>query len=66
MTLAGGAQASNVFWQVAGQVTAGPTSHFEGVILTATSITMNTGASLHGRALAQTLVALDNNSITAP
>ena len=66
ITLIGGAQASNVFWQVAGQVTTGTSSHFEGIILSATSITLQTGASLHGRALAQTLVALDNNGITAP
>ncbi len=66
ITLIGGAQASNVFWQVAGQVTTGTSSQFEGIILCATSITMQTGASLHGRALAQTLVALDNNGITAP
>jgi hypothetical protein len=55
-----------VFWQVAGQVTTGPSSHFEGIILSGTSITMQTGASLHGRALAQTLVALDNDGIMAP
>jgi len=29
-------------------------------------ITLQTLATLHGRALAQTLVALDNNAITAP
>jgi len=41
-------------------------SHFEGVILCKTGITLQTNASLHGRALAQSLVALDNNAITAP
>jgi hypothetical protein len=64
--LAGGAQAKNIFWQVAGQATFGTTSHFEGVILSKTAITLNTGASLNGRALAQTLVALDNNAVTSP
>jgi hypothetical protein len=54
VTLAGGAQASNVFWQVAGQTTLDTTSAFKGVILCQTSIVMNTGAALIGRALAQT------------
>lgn len=66
MILAGGASASNIFWQVAGQVTMHAGSHFEGVILCQTGITMQTGASMHGRALAQSLVALDDNAITAP
>ena len=64
--LSGGAQAKNIYWQVAGNVTIHATSHVEGVILAKTGITLQTGASLHGRALAQTLVALDNNAITAP
>src|SRR5256885_12436230 len=33
VTLAGGAQAKNIFWQIAGQATLGANSHFEGVIL---------------------------------
>jgi hypothetical protein len=66
MLLAGGARASNIFWQVAGQVTVHAGAHFEGVILCQTGITLQTGASMHGRALAQTLVALDDNMITAP
>jgi Ice-binding-like/Bacterial Ig-like domain len=66
ITLAGGAQAKNIFWQVAGTVTVGTTSHFEGVILSMTGITFQTGASLFGRALAQTAVVLDGNAITKP
>ena len=61
--LAGGAQAKNIFWQVAGSVTMGSTSHFEGIILCKTAITMQTGASFNGRAFAQTAVSLDNNMI---
>lgn len=61
ITLAGGAQAKNIFWQVAGQVTLGTTSHFEGIILSMTGITFQTGASLNGQALAQTAVVLDGN-----
>ena len=64
--LSGGAKASNIFWQVAGQVTCGTTSHFEGVILSKTGVTFQTGASMNGRALAQTAVILDANAITNP
>jgi hypothetical protein len=66
ITLAGGALAKNIFWQVAGQVTLGTTSHFEGNILSMTGITFQTGASMNGRALAQTAVVLDANVITKP
>ncbi len=66
VTLAGGAQAKNIFWQVAGQVTLGAGAHFEGVILCKTAITLQTGASMNGRALAQTAVALQKATITQP
>ncbi len=66
VTLVGGAQAKNIFWQVAGQATLGTTSHFEGTILSMTGITFQTGASMNGRALAQTAVILDGNAITNP
>ena len=49
--LEGGAQAKNIYWQVAGQTTLGTTSHFEGIILSMTGITFQTGASINGRAL---------------
>jgi hypothetical protein len=60
-TLSGGAQAKNIFWQVAGATNLGTTSHFEGTILCMTAIHMLTGASLNGRALAQSAVTLDHN-----
>jgi hypothetical protein len=66
ITLVGGAQAKNIFWQVAGTVTIGTTSHFEGIILSMTGITLQTGASFKGRALAQTAVVLDGNAVTKP
>lgn len=66
MTLNGGAQAKNIFWQVAGTVTIGTNSHFEGVILSMTGITLQTNASMTGRALAQTAVILDANAVTEP
>lgn len=66
VTLSGGAQAKNIFWQVAGEATFGTTSHFEGIILSMTGITFQTGASINGRALAQTAVILDSNAVTQP
>ncbi|MDP3742195.1 MAG: ice-binding family protein, partial [Candidatus Micrarchaeota archaeon] len=66
ITLSGGAQAKNIFWQVAGQATLGTTSDFKGIILSQTLIEVNTGAVINGRALAQTAVTLDANAVTAP
>jgi hypothetical protein len=66
--LSGGAQARNIFWQVGGGagVEIGTTAHFEGTILAATAIHLRTGASLNGRALAQTAVTLEKNTIVIP
>jgi hypothetical protein len=64
--LSGGAQAKNIFWQVAGQATFGAGSHFEGVLLSKTAITLQTGATMNGRALAQTAVALQSATIVQP
>ena len=65
--LSGGAQAANIFWQVVSSKTIGTTSVFKGNILAYTAITMNTGATLDGRALARNgAVALDGNTITVP
>ena len=64
--LTGGAQAKNVFWQVAGAVAIGTTAHFEGVILAKTLVAVNTGASVNGRLLAQTAVTLQMNAVTQP
>lgn len=66
ISLSGGAEAKNVFWQVAGQVTLGTTSSFQGIVLSQTLIEFNTGATMTGRALAQTAVTLDASVITSP
>ena len=66
ITLSGGAQAKNIFWQTSGAVTLGTTSHFEGTILGKTGINMQTGASLKGRILAQTAATLQMNSVVRP
>lgn len=64
VTLTGGAQAKNVFWQTAGAVAIGTTAHSEGTILSKTMIAMKTGASTNGRLLAQTQVTLQQNAVT--
>ena len=66
MHLVGGAKPKNIIWAVAGDVTLGTTSHFEGVILGKTAITLQTGVSMNGRALAQSLVALQKATVVAP
>src|SRR6185503_15172029 len=65
--LTGGAKASNVFWQVGSSATLGTTSAFVGTIMADQSITLNTGATLNGRALARIgAVTLDGNTVGAP
>jgi hypothetical protein len=66
VALSGGAQASNIFWQVAGQVTIGTTAVMNGNILCQTQIAMNSSATLNGRALAQSAVTLIANIVTNP
>ena len=65
--LSGGARAANIFWQVGSSATLGTTSVMKGNILALASITLTTGATLEGRALARTAaVTLDANTITIP
>jgi len=65
VTLIGGAQACNVFWQVGSSATIGTSSQFVGNILALTSISLTTGATLNGSALARNgAVTLDTNTIT--
>jgi hypothetical protein len=65
--LAGGAKASNIFWQVGSSATLGTTSVVQGTILADQSITLNTGATLIGRALARiAAVSLDSSTVTKP
>lgn len=65
VTLSGGAQAKNIFWQVGGPTgaTLGTTADFKGTILSAKQVVLQTGATLHGRALAQTQVTLDATTV---
>jgi hypothetical protein len=65
--LSGGARASNIFWQVGSSATLGTTSVCQGTIMADQSITLNTGATLNGRALARIgAVTLDGNAIVVP
>lgn len=62
--LAGGALASNIFWQVGSSATFGTTSSFKGTVMAMQSISFSTGASLTGRALARTgAVTMAGNTI---
>ena len=67
VNLIGGAQASNVFWQVGSSATLGTNTIFNGTIMALASVTVTTGAVLNGRALARNGAAsLDSNAITTP
>lgn len=66
ITLSGGAQAKNIFWQVADVVSLGTTSNFKGNILSLTKIDMLTGGTFTGRALSQTAVNLQATKVTRP
>jgi hypothetical protein len=63
--LTGGAQACNVFWQVGSSATIGTGSAYVGNILALTSISLTTGATLNGRALARNgAVTMDTNTVS--
>ena len=67
VTLINGAQPCNVFWQVGSSATLGTNSVFVGNVLALTSITVTTGATVKGRALARNdAVTLDTNTFTQP
>lgn len=67
VVLSGGVLPSNVFWQVGSSATLGTNSIFVGNIMALASITLDTGASLQGRALARNgAVTLDANTIFDP
>lgn len=65
--LIGGAQAHNITWQVGSSATLGTNTTFQGTIMAQASITLTTGATLNGRALARTgAVTLDSNPVNVP
>ena len=67
VVLQNGAQACGVFWRISKEVTIGKTVKLYGTVISGTAITMKTGSTLEGRALAQTAgVQLDANSVKIP
>lgn len=67
IVLTGNAQACNVFWQVGGSATLGTTTAFAGTVLALTSISVSTGSTVAGRALARNgAVTLDDDVFTDP
>ncbi len=67
VNLINGAQECNVFWQVGSSATLGTGSVFVGNIMALSSISVNTGVTVHGRALARNgAVTLDNDTFTSP
>jgi hypothetical protein len=65
--LSGGATAEDVFWQVGSSATLGTTTTFAGTIMAQASVSLDTGATLNGRALARTgAVTLLSNPVNVP
>ncbi|HXT39920.1 MAG TPA: ice-binding family protein [Candidatus Angelobacter sp.] len=65
--LSGSANAANIYWQVGSSATLGTTSIFKGMILADQSISLATGTTLDGRALARIgAVTLDANAVAIP
>jgi hypothetical protein len=67
VVLINGAKAANVFWQVGSSATFGTASAFDGTVMADQTITLNTGATLNGRALAHVgAVNLASDTIVRP
>lgn len=65
VNLINGASSCNVFWQVGSSATLGTDSTFRGTVMALTSIAVQTGATVEGRALARNgSVTLDTNTFT--
>ena len=65
--LIGGANAANIFWQVGSSATLGTTSSFKGTIMADQSVSLATGATLDGRAMARIgAVTMQGATVTAP
>jgi len=65
--LTNGANDHNVFWQVGSSATLGTTTTFAGTIMAQASVSLDTGATLNGRALARTgAVTMLSNPVNVP
>lgn len=68
ITLNGGAQAKNIFWQAAGgtSVAIGSAVQFKGIVLADAGITLTAGSTVDGRLLGDAAITLITNTITPP
>jgi hypothetical protein len=66
VTLLGGAQAKNIFWQIAGAVSVGASSQLQGILLVKEDVLLVTGSYLNGRVLSQTACNMQMAVITEP
>jgi hypothetical protein len=66
ITLAGGAQAKNIFWVTKTQAVIGSNVQFKGNVLAKTLISVNTGAIVSGVLLSQTAVTLNASTVVKP
>jgi hypothetical protein len=64
--LAGGALPQNIYWATFAAADFDTTTQFKGIVLSQTSVSLRTGASIDGRLYAGTAVTLDQNRITQP
>lgn len=66
MTMTNGADACNVYWQIGSSATLGTDSVFQGTIMALASVSVLSGATVHGRALARTAaVTLIDDTFTS-
>jgi UDP-3-O-[3-hydroxymyristoyl] glucosamine N-acyltransferase len=66
VTLANGAKADNIFWQVGSSATLGQDCIIEGTMMAHASITSGTGAIVNGRVLAGAAVTMNAAVVTRP
>lgn len=59
VNLVGGVLASRIYWQTTGGVTIGQGATFEGIILSASDVLLNTGSSMTGRIFSTKIVTLN-------
>jgi type VI secretion system secreted protein VgrG len=65
--MAGGATSHNVFWQIGSSATLGTNTTFAGTIMASQSISLSSGVTLNGRALASIgAVTLISDTVNVP